>query len=623
MNFSMALAQLKANARQLLSSGHAREARTLLESATNVAQDPEVWLLRGVASGMAGDPREAERCLREAIRLRPDWPDAHFNLGHALLGQGELHVAARAFTDAIRFRPNYEQAVTAFRWTDRQRWGKDRITIEMAGDLRVVCPRSLQCATTYVLLEQEDWFEPEIHFMRRFAQPGMKIVDVGANHGVYTLTLAQGVGPSGHVWAFEPASDPAACLAESLVLNGFSNVTLIHAALSDREGQGTLLLDESPELNHLIESALDAKGPVETVPLSTLDACANEFGWREMDFLKLDAEGAEARIIEGGRMFLSTASPLVMFEVQHGIRIDLDLVSRFRALGYESYRYVPGIEALVPWDEGDASEFPQLNLFCAQPGRASSLAQRGLLVRRGDLRCDLPPVRGAWASYARDLPCFRSTVQQQPGASVAERGRAEELSTDYIAALDCYAVSQGSLPTPVRYRALMEAFQHADRALRSRWSPEGAAALARIAADLGKTDTQLRTIDALMRHISKRDFSFTLPLLPVGRRFDTVPSELYPSAADWFRCLVFETWERSRSWSSFWASPDEFDALARLRTSGQLCTPEMERRWRLLALSRGLAVEQAAAGRRVDMGAIRNRGVWDGLNEYHQAVQIL
>jgi FkbM family methyltransferase len=619
MNSGQPLVKLKATARQLLASGRPHEAQTLLESAENAGGDPEVWMLRGVAGGMAGDSREAERCLREAVRLQPEWPDAHFNLGHALLSQGELHAAARAFIEAIRLRPDYAQAIAAFRWTDRRRWGQERIVIEMEGGLRVVCPRSLQCATTYVLIEQEDWFEPEIKFLRRFVQPGMKIVDVGANHGVYTLTLAQGAGPSGHVWAFEPASEPAACLAESLTLNGLSNVTLVRAALSDREGQGTLLLDESPELNRLVESASDTQGPVETVPLSTLDTCADECGWREMDFLKLDAEGAEASIIEGGRQFLSTVSPLVMFEVQHGSRTDLDLVRRFRALGYESYRYVPGIGALVPWAEGEAGEFPQLNLFCARTDRAAALTRRGLLIRREDIQGNLPSVSGAWAGYANDLPCFQSVELYRSGTLVVEQGRGEEeLSADYFAALDCYASSQGDLPAPERYRALKAAFQHAERAVRAKWSPEGAAALARIASEFGNSDAQLRAIDALMRQVSHKDLSLTFPLLPVGRHFDVIPCGSYKSLAIWFRCSVLETWERSRSWSSFWAATDEFDALAQLRMSGQPFTPEMERRWRLLALSSGSAVEQSAEGRRVVVGTVRNYDVWEGLKKYNQ-----
>ena len=74
---------------------------------------------------------------------------------------------------------------------------------------KVVAPDSLELITPYVLREQQDWFEDEIKFLRRLLQPGEKAIDVGANCGVYTVSIAQAVGPSGKVWAFEPASSTA------------------------------------------------------------------------------------------------------------------------------------------------------------------------------------------------------------------------------------------------------------------------------------------------------------------------------------------------------------------------------------------------------------------------------
>jgi hypothetical protein len=41
-----------------------------------------------------------------------------------------------------------------------------------------------------VLIEQEDWFEKEICFVRRVLQPGTCAADIGANYGTYTLAMA-------------------------------------------------------------------------------------------------------------------------------------------------------------------------------------------------------------------------------------------------------------------------------------------------------------------------------------------------------------------------------------------------------------------------------------------------
>jgi len=62
-------------------------------------------------------------------------------------------------------------------------------------------PAKLSAITSYVLLEQEEWFEKEIHFLRRFLKPGMTAIDIGANLGVYSLPMASLVGPDGRVFS--------------------------------------------------------------------------------------------------------------------------------------------------------------------------------------------------------------------------------------------------------------------------------------------------------------------------------------------------------------------------------------------------------------------------------------
>lgn len=89
-------------------------------------------------------------------------------------------------------------------------------TLELFDGVRIVVPDSLDRITPYVVLEQQDWFEDEIKFVRRLLKPGQKAIDIGANYGVYTLSMAKAVGPTGRVWAFEPASRTARLLAEGI-----------------------------------------------------------------------------------------------------------------------------------------------------------------------------------------------------------------------------------------------------------------------------------------------------------------------------------------------------------------------------------------------------------------------
>src|SRR6185295_13036039 len=94
----------------------------------------------------------------------------------------------------------------------------------------------------------------------------------------------------------------------------------------------------------------EPSGASEEVRVSTLDECRERHGWRDIAFVKIDAEGEEVNILSGGKRFLAEQSPLVQFEINAGTDLRLELVDHFAALGYHSYRLVPGLGLLAPFD---------------------------------------------------------------------------------------------------------------------------------------------------------------------------------------------------------------------------------------------------------------------------------
>jgi ubiquinone/menaquinone biosynthesis C-methylase UbiE len=92
--------------------------------------------------------------------------------------------------------------------------------LTLVDGVRVVVQNSLDLITPYVLRGQQDFVQDELKFARRMLEPGQKAVDIGANYGVYTLPMAQKVGSSGHVWAFEPTSGTAQILTEGIAVVG-------------------------------------------------------------------------------------------------------------------------------------------------------------------------------------------------------------------------------------------------------------------------------------------------------------------------------------------------------------------------------------------------------------------
>jgi len=107
-------------------------------------------------------------------------------------------------------------------------------------------------------------------------------------------------------------------------------------------------------------------------------------GWTDIDFLKIDAEGEEAAIIQGDRDFFHTQSPLINFEIKSGAGFKRELVRAFSTIGYQSYRLLLGLGVLVPFNVHEAIGNSFLNLYCCKPDPAAKLAAADRLVLAND-----------------------------------------------------------------------------------------------------------------------------------------------------------------------------------------------------------------------------------------------
>lgn len=251
-------------------------------------------------------------------------------------------------------------------------------TLNLKSGLRMAVSPTFGSMTSFVLLEQEAWFEPEMSLLPLLLQPGMQALDIGANHGVVALELARCVGPQGHVWAFEPTAVPRGRLQQSRGLNGFEScLTVVPAGLAEADGETSFAVHDNSELN----SRGGSGEKRETVQLLALD------GWLQrqapeakIDFVKLDAEGDELRVLAGAKGFFERQSPVVMFEFMHGEVVSRPLIDAWQQLGYGLFRWSEELRLLRPFDAvRDELDFA-LNLLAVRPAQQQALAERGLLV---------------------------------------------------------------------------------------------------------------------------------------------------------------------------------------------------------------------------------------------------
>lgn len=174
-----------------------------------------------------------------------------------------------------------------------------------------------------IQISTQSFFEWEILFkgyyekhlvdtIKRFVKPGDVCVDVGANVGTNTLIMAKCAGPDGMVWAFEPHRGFFRRLEENLRLNSIRNVKLFMKALDCTDGRTTLFVaDAAVKTASMVpfDPGYSDKVTIETISpetaLGSLTRC---------DFVKIDVDGTEGRILDACRDLLERFSPCVVFE---------------------------------------------------------------------------------------------------------------------------------------------------------------------------------------------------------------------------------------------------------------------------------------------------------------------
>ncbi len=173
------------------------------------------------------------------------------------------------------------------------------------------------------------WFlEDEVAGLAEHVGPGAVCLDVGAEYGLYTWALAGLVGPAGHVHAVEPQPGPSTFVDTTRRLLRAGNVTVHRTALGDAAGGGVLALPRRRLLpvhgRAFLTTGADGLGSNaefgrhEDVPVAvtTVDDLVGALDLDRLDVVKVDIEGAEARLLAGARGTLAAFRPVLMLELE-------------------------------------------------------------------------------------------------------------------------------------------------------------------------------------------------------------------------------------------------------------------------------------------------------------------
>lgn len=173
--------------------------------------------------------------------------------------------------------------------------------------------------------------DPMLADMARECDESAVVYDVGANVGIYALSLAVNC-PDRTIVAIEPAPEAVEHLSKNVAANGLRDrIEILNAGLGASTGKGEFYVSTVPELSGFDrESATrwgaDVARTVE-VSVETLDSVARTRS--DPDVIKLDVEGAGPAVLDGGTTTLEESRPMLYVEV-HGEELGGDHGTRMR-----------------------------------------------------------------------------------------------------------------------------------------------------------------------------------------------------------------------------------------------------------------------------------------------------
>lgn len=166
-------------------------------------------------------------------------------------------------------------------------------------------------------------FEPqETVLVRRLLKPGQIFLDIGANIGWFSVVAAEIVGVEGKVFSFEPRNTTFHYLQKTVIANKFEDrFNLFNFALGEKEdtlrivwgtntnNPGGTWLVSSASVSDLLPTTTHTYQDILVKKLDDI----NEI--QQVDFIKIDVEGAEPLVLRGAENLLLKSRPIILAEI--------------------------------------------------------------------------------------------------------------------------------------------------------------------------------------------------------------------------------------------------------------------------------------------------------------------
>lgn len=424
--------------------------------------------------------------------------------------------------------------------------------VSVRGGAHIAVSGSIDERFTYILKEQEGWFDPEYDFVLDMIQPDMRVIDIVAEVGLYAVPLAKKMTDGGRVWAI--------------------STDVAH----------TRYLLKSRDQNHLDQLHILPNARLSNL---NLDEDMIRHDWSDISFVRMNTGGREHGLIKKGVKFFSQSSPLAMFGIKDKGKKDLSLVEIFKEHGYESYRLIPGLNMLAPFDSAneldDLDDF-SIHLFCCKQDRAKRLENRGILIQKVPPPATFPDCNAfLWQQYLGGLPYTTDVMTHW--LNVPSRQDGWEW---YLQALNFFAMAKSEKQDASgRYACIQSAHNMLGNLLADQANVSRVMSMVRVLTEMGKRVLAVNVLDHLAEFLETGKGGIVMnidePFLALSDRFASVnPGD---RIAEWIYASILEQREKLRAFSSYYTGKESLEILDKIKDIG-FQSHEMERRRQLIRM---------------------------------------
>lgn len=213
------------------------------------------------------------------------------------------------------------------------------------------------------LIHYGEFSELEWRLLQHYCRPGDVIVEVGANIGAHTVTLAKKVGPRGRIVAIEPQPIIFQTLCANLALNCLLNVETFNCGVGDNRRTLSLpFIDYSVAGNFGAISLQNQSSASSThrVRVERLDDLLS--GYTRVDLIKIDVEGMEEEVLNSGTQAIETFKPVLYVENDR-VKKSRSLIETLDGMGYRMWWHIPPLFNADNYYDNEHNLYPSVGSF--------------------------------------------------------------------------------------------------------------------------------------------------------------------------------------------------------------------------------------------------------------------